>query len=127
MTEPARDTILDLLVASLRARPSPLTGRRGRPRSCGPTRSARGSPWSILLLESIEEALVLGGYDPGAAHGSGARGGTIVVGPLNLGGSMETIPDPVAVAELAVDRPAARRVVATSRASGIMRRLCGPR
>ena len=35
------------------------------------------------------------------------RGGTIVVGPLNLGGSLEMIPNPVAVAELAVDKQAA--------------------
>ncbi len=35
-----------------------------------------------------------------------SRGGTIVVGPLNLGGSMEMIPNPVAIAELAVDKQA---------------------
>ena len=35
------------------------------------------------------------------------RGGTIVVGPLNLGGSVELIPNPVAIAELAVDKQAA--------------------
>jgi ATP-dependent Lon protease len=34
------------------------------------------------------------------------RGGTIIVGSLNLGGSVETIPNPVAVAELAVDKQA---------------------
>jgi len=34
------------------------------------------------------------------------RGGTIVVGPLNLGGSMEMIPNPVALAELAIDKRA---------------------
>ena len=34
------------------------------------------------------------------------RGGTIVVGPLNLGGSLELIPNPVAIAELAVDKQA---------------------
>jgi ATP-dependent Lon protease len=34
------------------------------------------------------------------------RGGTIVVGPLNLGGSLELIPNPVAIAELAVDKKA---------------------
>lgn len=34
------------------------------------------------------------------------RGGTIVVGPLNLGGSVELIPNPVAIAELAVDKQA---------------------
>ena len=35
------------------------------------------------------------------------RGATIVVGPLNLGGSLEQVPDPVAMAELAVDKQAA--------------------
>ena len=35
------------------------------------------------------------------------RGGTIIVGPLNLGGSIERVPNPVAVAELAVDKQAA--------------------
>jgi ATP-dependent Lon protease len=34
------------------------------------------------------------------------RGGTIVVGSLNLGGSVELIPNPVAIAELAVDKQA---------------------
>lgn len=34
------------------------------------------------------------------------RGGLIVVGPLNLGGSVELIPNPVAIAELAVDKQA---------------------
>ena len=35
------------------------------------------------------------------------RGGTIVVGPMNLGGSIEMIPNPVEIAELAVDKQAA--------------------
>jgi len=35
------------------------------------------------------------------------RGGTIVVGPLNLGGSVEMIQNPVEIAELAVDKQAA--------------------
>ena len=35
------------------------------------------------------------------------RGGTIVVGPLNLGGSIELLHNPVAIAELAVDKRAA--------------------
>ena len=34
------------------------------------------------------------------------RGATIIVGPLNLGGSVERLPDPVAMAELAVDKQA---------------------
>ena len=35
------------------------------------------------------------------------RGATIIVGPLNLGGYLERLPDPVAIAELAVDKRAA--------------------
>ena len=48
------------------------------------------------------------------------RGGTIVVGPLNLGGSMALIPNPVAIAELAVDKQAATLLmpVAARRALG---------
>ena len=42
------------------------------------------------------------------------RGGTIVVGPLNLGGSIERIPNPVAVAELAVDKQAATLLMPVS-------------
>ena len=34
------------------------------------------------------------------------RGGTIIVGPLNLGGSLEQISNPVAIAELAADKQA---------------------
>src|SRR5690606_40855968 len=34
------------------------------------------------------------------------RGGTIVVGPLNLGGSVEMLPNAVAIAELALDKRA---------------------
>lgn len=34
------------------------------------------------------------------------RGGTIVVGPLNLGGSIEMLRSPVAIAELAIDKKA---------------------
>jgi len=42
----------------------------------------------------------------GALLGRNTRGGTIVVGPLNLGGSIEILPNPVAIAELAVDKQA---------------------
>ena len=34
------------------------------------------------------------------------KGGTIIVGPLNLGGSIENIPNPVALAELAHEKSA---------------------
>ena len=42
----------------------------------------------------------------GALVGRNTRGGTIVVGALNLGGSIEMIPNPVRIAELAVDKQA---------------------
>ncbi|MEW6071029.1 MAG: BREX system Lon protease-like protein BrxL [Planctomycetota bacterium] len=35
------------------------------------------------------------------------RGGTIIVGPLNLGGSMEVVANPVSIAEMAVEKKAA--------------------
>jgi ATP-dependent Lon protease len=43
----------------------------------------------------------------GALLERNTRGGTIMVGPLNLGGSIEMIPNPVAIAEMAVDKQAA--------------------
>jgi len=43
----------------------------------------------------------------GALIGRSAQGGLIIVGGLNLGGSVDMIPNPVAVAELAVERGAA--------------------
>ncbi|NOZ79839.1 MAG: peptidase, partial [Acidobacteria bacterium] len=42
----------------------------------------------------------------GALLERSVRGGTILVGPLNLGGSLNLIPNPVAIAELAVDKQA---------------------
>jgi ATP-dependent Lon protease len=42
----------------------------------------------------------------GSVLGVNTRGGTIVVGPLNLGGSVEMVGNAVAVAELAVDNQA---------------------
>lgn len=42
----------------------------------------------------------------GSLLGRNTRGGTIVVGSLNLGGSIEMIPTPVRIAELAVDKKA---------------------
>ncbi len=35
------------------------------------------------------------------------RGSTIVVGPLNLGGSLEMLQNPISIVELAVDKQAA--------------------
>ena len=48
------------------------------------------------------------------------RGGTIIVGPLNLGGSVELVHHPVAIAELAVDKQASTLLmpVAARRALG---------
>jgi ATP-dependent Lon protease len=42
----------------------------------------------------------------GALLGRNTRGGTIVIGELNLGGSIEMIPNAVRIAELAVDKQA---------------------
>jgi ATP-dependent Lon protease len=42
----------------------------------------------------------------GALLERSTRGGTVIVGPLNLGGSLELIANPVAIAELAVDKQA---------------------
>ncbi|MEZ6009353.1 MAG: magnesium chelatase domain-containing protein [Planctomycetota bacterium] len=39
------------------------------------------------------------------------RGGTVIVGPLNLGGSLEPLANPVAIAELAVDKQATTLLV----------------
>ena len=43
-----------------------------------------------------------------------ARGATIVVGPLNLGGSLDMLPHPVAIAELAVEKRAATLLLPVS-------------
>ena len=43
-----------------------------------------------------------------------AKGGLIIVGSLNLGGSVEMIPNPVAVAELAVEKGAAQLLMPIS-------------
>jgi ATP-dependent Lon protease len=42
----------------------------------------------------------------GSLLGRNTRGGTVVVGSLNLGGAVEMLPNAVAIAELAVDRQA---------------------
>jgi ATP-dependent Lon protease len=41
-----------------------------------------------------------------ADHSETTRAGTIVVGSLNLGGSIESVPNPIRIAELAVDKQA---------------------
>ena len=50
----------------------------------------------------------------GALLERNTRGGTIIVGPLNLGGSIELLPNPVAIAELAVDKQAATLLMPVS-------------
>ncbi|EIM28013.1 BREX system Lon protease-like protein BrxL [Microvirga lotononidis] len=50
----------------------------------------------------------------GALLGKNTRGGTIVAGSLNLGGSVEIIPNAVRIAELAVDRQAQTLLVPVS-------------
>ncbi|MDQ2841002.1 MAG: protease Lon-related BREX system protein BrxL [Acidobacteriota bacterium] len=47
----------------------------------------------------------------GSLLGKNTRGGTIVVGSLNLGGSFEMLPNAVAIAELAVDKQAQKLLV----------------
>ncbi len=42
----------------------------------------------------------------GALLGRNAKGGTIIAGPLNLGGSIETIPNANRIAEMAIDKKA---------------------
>ena len=42
----------------------------------------------------------------GGLLGRNTRGGTIVVGALNLGGSIEMVPNPIRIAELAIDKQA---------------------
>ncbi|RMH03658.1 MAG: BREX system Lon protease-like protein BrxL [Planctomycetota bacterium] len=55
----------------------------------------------------------------GALLERNTRGGTIVVGPLNLGGSMEMIPNPVAIAELGVDKQATTLLMPVSSRRGL--------
>ncbi|RLA39970.1 MAG: peptidase, partial [Gammaproteobacteria bacterium] len=48
------------------------------------------------------------------------RGSTIVVGPLNLGGSLEMLHNPVAIVELAVDKKATTVLMPVSARRGLM-------
>jgi ATP-dependent Lon protease len=50
----------------------------------------------------------------GALLGRNTRGGTIVVGALNLGGSVDLLPNAVQIAELAVDKQAQTLLVPVS-------------
>jgi ATP-dependent Lon protease len=57
-------------------------------------------PRNQILSDEAVAALVR------AAYGVSPRGGTIVVGALNLGGSIEMIPNAVRIAESAIDKQA---------------------
>ena len=56
----------------------------------------------------------------GGLLGRNTRGGTIVVGALNLGGSIEIIPNAVRIAELAIDKQAQRCSCLSQRADNSM-------
>ena len=63
---------------------------------CGPwTRTRRGAAGLPVLVALC-----------GSLLGKNTRGGTIIVGTLNLGGSIEIIPNAVRIAELAIDKQA---------------------
>jgi ATP-dependent Lon protease len=47
------------------------------------------------------------------------RGSTIIVGSLNLGGSIEMIPNPIALAELAVEKRAKTLLMPVSARRGL--------
>jgi len=55
----------------------------------------------------------------GALLERNTRGGTILVGPLNLGGSLEMLRNPVALAEIAVDKKAARLLMPVAARKGL--------
>jgi len=55
----------------------------------------------------------------GALLERNTKGGTILVGPLNLGGSLELIRNPAALAEIAVDKKAARLLIPVAARKGL--------
>jgi ATP-dependent Lon protease len=61
---------------------------------------------AVSIFLAMSSVLMSAMRRSGAWHGRNTRGGTIVVGALNLGGSIELIPNAVRVAELAVDKQA---------------------
>jgi ATP-dependent Lon protease len=75
-------------------------------------RDARGHEYSVQLRPFDADKSGVGLGLPvlialvGGLLERSTRGGAIVVGPLNLGGSLELISNPVALAELAVDKRA---------------------
>lgn len=64
MTEPARDTVLDHLVASLRERAAPLDGQAPPDAVLWTDPGGEWEPLVDLLLARADEALVLGDYRP---------------------------------------------------------------
>lgn len=48
------------------------------------------------------------------------RGGAIIVGPINLGGSVDLIYNPISIAELAVDKQAATLLLPVSSRRGLI-------
>jgi ATP-dependent Lon protease len=80
-------------------------------------RDPRGSEYSIQLrpLDAGKSGAGLGlpmlVACVGALLERSTRGGTIIVGPLHLGGSIEPIPNAVSIAELAIDKQATTLLV----------------
>ena len=54
----------------------------------------------------MPDSTTASGHFTGKAFICGQCGGTIIVGALNLGGSIEMIPNAIAIAELAIDKQA---------------------
>jgi len=83
-------------------------------------RDPRGFEYSIQLRSFDADKSGLGLGMPvlaalvGALLDRGTRGGVIVVGPLNLGGSLDMLTHPVSIAELAVDKRAATLLMPVS-------------
>ncbi|MEQ9207689.1 MAG: BREX system Lon protease-like protein BrxL [Phycisphaerales bacterium] len=83
-------------------------------------RDARSHEFSIQLRAMDADKSGVGlGLPVAVALVSGllernTRGGTIVVGPMNLGGSIEPLSNPIAIAELAVDKGAANLLMPVS-------------
>ncbi len=83
-------------------------------------RDPRGFEYSIQLRSFDADKSGIGLGMPvlaacvGALLDRGTRGGAIVVGPLNLGGSLDMLTHPVAIAELAVDKRAATLLMPVS-------------
>ena len=69
MTEPASDTVLDRLIASLRAKAAPLDGQAPPAAVLWTDPGSEWKPLIDLLIENVEETLVLGDHDPARRTG----------------------------------------------------------